>query len=220
VLAVADIYVDCRSAALHLPLTVIYVLAVVMILILVKPRVWAAVLCFAGFCIVLLWWLNLKPSNNGDWQANAARPAWIENSRDRVVPIHNLRNCGYRTETEYTNCWSDRTGISVATPLYRLFLHYLGTKVYRPSDCQLSIRGHRPHRVFDRGMFRYKVGRRYSAVLGFFRQYELVFITADERDVIRSRTNYRKHEEVEMYRTTVSPDQTGHGKYLSSIPTI
>ena len=31
---------------------------------------------------------------------------------------------------------------------------------------------------------------------GFFRQYALTYIATDERDVIRLRTNYRKHEEV------------------------
>jgi hypothetical protein len=50
---------------------------------------------------------------------------------------------------------------------------------------------------------RYKTGQTYSAILGFFRQYELIFIAADERDVIRLRTNYRKGEQVFMYRTNV-----------------
>jgi len=57
---------------------------------------------------VLLWWLSLKPSNDGDWQADAARTAWIEVNGDQVT-IRNLRNCDYRTETDYNNCWSDRT---------------------------------------------------------------------------------------------------------------
>jgi len=58
--------------------------------------------------VVLLWWLSLKPSNDGDWQADAARTAWIEVNGDQVT-IRNLRNCDYRTETDYNNCWSDRT---------------------------------------------------------------------------------------------------------------
>jgi len=33
----------------------------------------------------------------------------------------------------------------------------------------------------------------YSTIKGFFRQYELTYIVADERDVIRLRTNYRKN---------------------------
>ncbi len=45
---------------------------------------------------------------------------------------------------------------------------------------------------------RKKVGQEYSAVEGFFKQYELVYVVADERDVIRLRTNYRG-EHVYLY---------------------
>jgi len=51
------------------------------------------------------------------------------------------------------------------------------------------------------------VGQEYSALRGFFRQYELVYAVADERDVIRLRTNYRVDEEVYLYRTTATPEQ-------------
>src|SRR5271166_4446950 len=71
--AVAALYVDFRVAALRIPVTVIYVIAVIAILIMVKPRIWAAALCFVGFGIVLAWWLSLQPSNVGDWQENVAR---------------------------------------------------------------------------------------------------------------------------------------------------
>ncbi len=42
----------------------------------------------------------------------------------------------------------------------------------------------------------------YSTLKGFFRQYELQYVAADERDVIRLRTNYRRDppEEVHVYR--------------------
>jgi hypothetical protein len=52
---------------------------------------------------------------------------------------------------------------------------------------------------------RYKPGQAYSAILGFFRQYELIFVVADERDVIRLRTNFRKDEEVFLYRASMGP---------------
>ena len=41
---------------------------------------------------------------------------------------------------------------------------------------------------------------------GFFRQYELVFVVADERDIVRLRTNYRG-EDVYLYRLDVPPAQ-------------
>ena len=53
--AMAALYVDFRVAWLRVPLTVIYVLAIIAILVTVKRRLWAAALCFAGFCVVLTW---------------------------------------------------------------------------------------------------------------------------------------------------------------------
>ncbi|MGB3224122.1 MAG: DUF4105 domain-containing protein, partial [Desulforhopalus sp.] len=43
-------------------------------------------------------------------------------------------------------------------------------------------------------------GEGYSTIQGFFRQYELTYVVADERDVIRLRTNYRQGETVYLYR--------------------
>src|SRR6202158_178694 len=106
--AAAALHVHFRVAALRVPLAVIYVLGTIAILLKVESRRWAAALCFACFCVVLGWWLSLKPSNDGAWQPDVARTAWAEMDGDRVT-IHNLRNCDYRTETNYTNCWSDRT---------------------------------------------------------------------------------------------------------------
>jgi hypothetical protein len=48
-------------------------------------------------------------------------------------------------------------------------------------------------------------GEGYSAVLGFFRQYELYYVAADERDVIRVRTNVRG-EHVFLYRIQMHHD--------------
>src|SRR5262245_8924529 len=44
--------------------------------------------------------------------------------------------------------------------------------------------------------------KEYSTIAGFFRQYELIYVVADERDVIRVPTNYRKSppEDVYMFR--------------------
>src|SRR5262249_50571620 len=51
-------------------------------------------------------------------------------------------------------------------------------------------------------------GKEYSTLKGFFRQYELIYVVADERDVIRLRTNYRQSppEEVYIYRVTGSAE--------------
>jgi hypothetical protein len=50
-------------------------------------------------------------------------------------------------------------------------------------------------------------GQSYSAVKGFFRQFELTYIISDERDLVRLRTNYRQGEEVYLYRARMTPGQ-------------
>ncbi len=202
--AIAALYVDCRVPALRIPVTVIYVLVILAVLVKVRPQLLAAALCLAGFCIVLAWWLSLKPTNDGDWQENAARTASIEINGDQVT-IHNLRNCDYVTETDYSNCWSDRTVYLSQLSHADLFFTTWGPKYIGHPILSFQFGDH-DHIAFSIEA-RYKVGQSYSAILGFFRQYELIFVTADERDVIRLRTNFRKHEEVFMYRTTVPPDR-------------
>ena len=53
---------------------------------------------------------------------------------------------------------------------------------------------------------RKSVGQSYSSIAGLYRQYELIYIPADERDLIRLRTNYRKGEDVYLYRTAIPAD--------------
>ena len=50
-------------------------------------------------------------------------------------------------------------------------------------------------------------GEGYSAVKGLFRQFELIYVVADERDVVRLRTNYRRGEDVYLFRLNASPAQ-------------
>lgn len=50
-------------------------------------------------------------------------------------------------------------------------------------------------------------GERYSPVRGLFRQYELVYVVADERDAVRVRTNYRPGEDVYLLPLSGSPAQ-------------
>ena len=118
------------------------------------------------------------------------------------VTIHNLRNCDYRTETSYTNCWADRTVYLSQLKGADFFFTNWGPRWIGHPIVSFDF-GDSNHIAFSIEA-RYKTGQSYSAILGFFRQYELIFLTADERDVIRLRTNYRKAEEVYMYRTTVS----------------
>jgi hypothetical protein len=201
--AVAALYVDSRIAALRIPVTLIYVLGIITILFKFKRSGWAAGLCLAGFCGVLAWWLTLESSNDGDWQPDSARTAWAEMDGDRVT-IHNLRNCDYRSELDYANCWSDRTVYLSQIRAADLFLTNWGIPFASHPIVSFQF-GDNEHVAFSIEA-RYKAGQAYSTILGFFRQYGLIFVAADERDIIRLRTNYRKDEEVYLYRVKVQPE--------------
>jgi hypothetical protein len=211
--AVAALYVDFRVAALRIPLAVIYVLGIIAVLLKVKRRRWAAALCVAGFCVVLGWWLSLKPSNDGDWQPDVGRTAWAEMDGDRVT-IHNLRNCDYRSETDYSNCWGDRTVYLSQIRGADFFLTNWGIPFASHPIVSFQF-GDSEHVAFSIEA-RYKADQTYSTILGFFRQYGLIFVVADERDVIRLRTNYRKDEEVYMYRVQVQPE-TARAMFLTYV---
>ena len=201
--AVAALYVDVRIPALHVPVALIYAIGISTIVFKFKGSVWAPTVCLIGFCGVLAWWLTLKPSKDGNWQPNVDRTAWAEMDGDRVT-IHNLRICDYRTETDYTNCWSNRTLFLSQIRAADFFLTNWGIPFASHPIVSFQF-GDNEHVAFSIEV-RYKIGQAYSTVLGLFRQYELIFVTADERDVIRLRTNYRKDEEVYMYRIQVEPE--------------
>jgi hypothetical protein len=200
--SIAALYIDTRMPSARIPLVVVFAAAIITIVFTQRPR-FAPVLCFCCCCVVLVWWFNLLPSNQADWRPDVARTAWVTIEGDRVT-IHNLRNCDYQTETSYTNCWTERTVyLSQLRGADFFFTNWGPRWIGHPIvSFQFDDSGHIAFSIEAR----YKAGQSYSAILGFFRQYELIFVTADERDLIRLRTNYRKGEEVYMYRTTLSPD--------------
>jgi Domain of unknown function (DUF4105) len=153
---------------------------------------------FAG---VILWWLTLSPTNDSDWQPDVAQKAWADIQGDEVT-LHNVRNCDYRTETDYTPHWETRTvDISQITGI-DLAIDYWGSPWIAHPIASFQF-ADAPPLCFSIET-RKKLGQTYSTIGGLYRQFELIYIVADERDVIRVRTNYRK-EDIYLYRTTISP---------------
>ena len=176
-------------------------LASVAALVFVRPfwrKVGVSALLFGG---VLAWWMTLSPTNDSDWQPDVAQKAWADIQGDEVT-FHNVRNCDYRTETEYTPHWETRTvGISQITGI-DLAIDYWGSPWIAHPIVSFQFTG-APPLCFSIETRR-KVGQTYSAIEGLYRQFELIYIVADERDVIRVHTNYRD-EDIYLYHTTISP---------------
>ena len=177
------------------------VAVLVSVLLFVRPfrqKLGVFVLLFAG---VLVWWLSLSPTNDADWEPDVARTAWAHTRGDEVT-FHNVRNCDYRTATDYTPRWETRTvRISQITGI-DLAIDYWGSPWIAHPIVSFQF-ADAPPLCFSIEV-RKKIGQTYSAISGLYRQFELIYIVADERDVIRLRTNFRK-EDIYLYRTTISP---------------
>jgi hypothetical protein len=185
-------------------------------LLFVRGR-WRAIGVVAGgFTVVMVWWLTIKPSNKGRWQPDVAELAWAKTNGDEVT-LHNVRNCDYRTESDYTTRWETRTvRISQITGI-DLAINYWGSPWIAHPIVSFQFAGAPP--VCFSIETRKQIGQSYSAIRGLYRQFELIYIVADERDVIRVRTNYRHEEQIYLYRTTVTPGQarSRFREYLGSL---
>ena len=214
--AVAALFVDCRIAALRIPLALLYVLGVIIVFVKLRRSRSAAVAYLAGFCCVLAWWLTLKPSNDGNWQSDVDRIAWAEIEGDRVT-LHNLRNCNYRTEIDYSDCWKDEILDLAQIQGVDVFVNKWGLSFASHPIVSFQF-GDNGHIAFSIEA-RYKKGQAYSTILGCFRQFGLIFVAADERDPIRLRTNYRKGEDVYIYRLRETPE-VARGMFLTYIANL
>lgn len=193
-----------------------WVAAVLLLLVFVKPWWKKFGIIAACFVMILAWWFTLKPRIDGDWQADVAQKPWAEVNGDEVT-IHNVRNCVYRTATDYTAQWETRkVRLSQLTGM-DLFVNYWGSPWMAHPIVSFQF-ADAPPLCFSIET-RKKVGQTYSAIGGLYRQYDLIFIAADERDVIRVRTNYRKGEDAYLYRTAAGLKQTRE-RFLEYIHTI
>jgi hypothetical protein len=155
-----------------------------------------------GFIIVLGWWLTLRPSNDRAWQPDVARTAWAEINGDQVT-LHNVRKCEYRTETDYTPHWETRVVDLKQLRGIDLAITYWGSKWIAHPIVSFQFGDVLP--ICFSIETRLEVGEEYSAIGGLYRRCELIYVCADERDVIRVRSNFRKGEDVYLYHTTISP---------------
>ncbi len=168
------------------------------LLALAVPRVrWPAFIAFMMlFGLLLTWFSRLTPSNEGEWQPDVAKLAYATIEGD-VVTVYNIRNFDYRSETDYTPDWYDkRFDLRNLQGADLVAVYWMGPAIAH-TFISFAFAGGEHLAVSIET--RKKKGQGYSTLQGFFRQYELIYVVADERDVIRLRTNYRRDPEEDVY---------------------
>lgn len=205
--AVTALYFDVRVSWLRLPLAVLYVFLVIALWWRTKASGKGMLLWVGSLILVIAWWCALKPSNDRLWQPDVAQLPWAE-VRGEVVTLHGVRNFDYRTEKDYVQRWENRSVNLQKLQGVDLFVIHWGTPLIAHAIVSFRFENSTGQDQFVAMSIeaRKTVGQQYSAFRGFFRQYELIYLVADERDVVRLRTNYRVGEFVRLYHTLMKPE--------------
>jgi hypothetical protein len=175
----------------------------ILLVALVRPLLRGLAVALLPIAAVALWWTSVPPSNARDWAPDVAHTARATFDGSRVT-IENVRNFNYRSESDYDQRWETRSYNLDGIRGVDLFLSFWG-----PTQIAHTIASWE----FDDGQHlaisietRKEKGESYSALRGFFHQYELYYVVADERDLVGLRTNYRG-EQVYLYRIRVPASQ-------------
>jgi uncharacterized protein DUF4105 len=175
-----------------------YAALTILAFLLLRQRGRTAIGSVAVFGILVILFLQIPASNHRDWQPEVANAPYATINGD-LITIHNVRNFDYRTETDFDARWETRTYDFSKLDSADIIAVYWAGKAIAHVMVSFGFAGKDFLTVSIET--RKEKGESYSTLAGFFRQYELYYVVADERDVIGVRTTYRQpQEDVYIYR--------------------
>jgi hypothetical protein len=178
-------------------------IAVAALASVVLRRRWRALLVYgAAYAILLAWSASISASNDKNWAADVAHGVTGSVDGDRLL-VRNVRNFNWRSETDYTERWEQRTyDLSKLRSLDLFLVYWMGPSI---AHAIISF-GFEDGWYLD---FSIELRRTrddpYSAIGGFFKTHELVYIGADERDLMTLRKV--RNEQIELYRLRTPPER-------------
>ena len=155
-------------------------------------------------CIgIIIGWSQKRPFHDRDWIVSVAKLPRVTIEGNQVK-IQNIRNFDYRTEKDFSVHYYDKTFDLTKLETVDYALSYWdGNEAVAHTILSFG---------FSDGGYvavsvetRLERGEPQNALRGLFKQYELIYVLGDERDLLRLRTNFRK-EEVFLYPTTIDPE--------------
>ncbi len=157
-----------------------------------------AIAALGIFAVLVILFLRIPASNDRDWQPDVSVTPDATINGD-LVTIRGVRNFDYRSESDFTPRWEERTyDLRKLDSADIIAVYWTGKAI---AHVMLSFGFQDKDYLAVSIETRKEKGESYSTLAGFFRQYELYYVIADERDVIGVRTTYRQpHEDVYIYR--------------------
>jgi len=165
--------------------------------------IWAGGLAF--MLTLLAWWVTIAPQADRDWAPDVAYLVEIDSdpAHPDVVRLRNVRNFSWRSDTDITPRWETRSyDLSQLRSVDVGLSYWMGPAIAHTLVSFGFADGQ--HVVFSIEI-RKERHEQFDPLAGFFKQYELALVAADERDILAVRTNVRG-EQVHLYRVNLSPE--------------
>ena len=154
--------------------------------------------------VTLAWYLCLRPSNDHEWETEYARVPAARRDGNRIH-VTNVRNFRYRSVRDPIPAYYDATyDIDALTGVDLICSYWAGPTI---AHVFLSFGFADGRHLAVSVETRRRRDQKYSAIAGFFRHYQLIFVVADERDLIGVRTDVRR-ERVFLYKLRITPEET------------
>ena len=170
--------------------------------LLLSRQRWMSLAAIVLFLGVVVWWISISPSHDRNWRPEVAvmPRAVIDGDRVRITGV---RNFDYRGRDDFTVRYDEReVQLSHLTaldfyvsywsegPVGHTFLSFIFDNV-PPLSISIETRP--------------EVGEGFDPIASLFKQFELIYVVGEERDLVGVRTNHR-HETVYLYRLNTSAD--------------
>lgn len=169
------------------------VVVVALAVITISRRSWLPLgIYVAMYAVLLLWWASIAPSNQRIWADDVSRPLVGKVSGNQVI-LDNVRDFNWRSDSDYDARWETRHYNLDHLASADAVLSYWSSKAIAHAMITFGF-DDGSHVVFSVEI-RKRRGQQYSAIGGFFKQFETALVAADERDIIRVRTNVRGEDD-------------------------
>jgi hypothetical protein len=150
---------------------------------------------------------RIAPSNFRDWTPEQSQVATVNIQGDHVT-VHNVRNCKYFANDVYLVDYEDKSfDLSSVRGVDFIVAPFAGAPslAHTMLSFKLLTPDGRPDYMAVSVETRKERNESYNPLKGSARQYELIYVVADERDVIQYRTNFTG-QDVYLYQTTATPE--------------
>lgn len=158
-----------------------------------------------GFILAVAVFFSLTPSNSRNWKPEVSQMLDYDLAKDgKIITLYNVRNFDWKSETDYQERWETRQyDLANLQSVDLVASYWMGDKI---AHTLLSFGFSDGKRVAFSIEIRKEIDEDFTTWGGFFRNYEIIIIASDEKDVIYTRSNAR-HEDVYIYPLTLSKDE-------------